>query len=338
MWSVLLPLIAAIPYFRPDELKLVGGLAIQPWGVMVAAGFMLGSRVCQHHAIKRGIDPKIYADVVVWLAVGALVFGHLGHVLYEPELYKNDPIRLLKVWDGLSSMGGFFGCSLLAVIFFRRRGLTARRGGDILMIGLAFGYVLGRLGCFIVHDHPGRTTAEVEGTIAAVLSPLAVDYPTAEEVEQLGDRMLREGRYPELSRAATAGGRAQSAVARDAGMRELHIYDPRLLGTRRFDLGLMDALHTLLVFALLSWLARKPQREGLLLAVMPLTYMPVRFCWDFLRASDLSQSDVRYGELTPAQYGCIVLFLAGAALWAFGVRTAKVWPEPDTRPWDGPRP
>ncbi len=336
-----------IPYFRPDALMLIQGpvdigpitlqnIAIQPWGVMVALAFFIASWVGQQHAKKRGIDPKVYADIVVWMAGGALVFGHLGHVLYEPESYLADPIKLLQVWNGLSSMGGFFGCTVLAIIYFRRQGITPFKGGDILMIALAMGYVFGRLGCFIVHDHPGKTVDEVSPIVASTLGFLAVQYPDRERIEQKGSKELEKHpkNWTKLQKRGETAGWTDDRLAYEVGLESWHI--PRkAVGSKRFDLGLMDALLAFTVFLILSLLARKPRPEGFLLALTPLMYMPVRLFWDTLRNEDLSQQDTRYGGFTPAQYGAVIMIILGVVTMSFALKKAK-WPAEGTKEWTPP--
>ncbi len=336
-----------IPYFRPEALMLLEGpvdlgpftlqnIAIQPWGVMAAVGFMVGSWVCQQFAKRRGIAPKVYADIVVWLAAGALIFGHLGHVLYEPQTYLNNPIKLLQVWNGLSSMGGFFGCTLLAVIFFRRQGIHPFRGGDILMIGLTFGLVFGRLGCFVVHDHPGVKVEEANPVVAATLGVLAVAYPDRAELRAKGSKELEKhpARWTKLQKQADTNEWSPERLSYEVGLEAWHVPRPAV-GTARFDLGLMDALLALSVFFLLVFLARKPRPAGTLLAVVPLAYMPVRLFLDTLRNTDLSQQDTRYGGFTPAQYGAVIMIFAG--IWVFTQsRKHAAWPEAGTKAWEPP--
>jgi phosphatidylglycerol---prolipoprotein diacylglyceryl transferase len=334
-----------IPYFRPEALMLLEGpvdlgpftlqnIAIQPWGVMVAAAFFIGSWVCQQFAAKRGIDPKIYADIVVWMAAGALIFGHMGHVLYEPQTYIDSPIKLLQVWNGLSSMGGFFGCTLLAVIYFRRHGIHPFRGGDILMIGLAMGVVFGRLGCFIVHDHPGKTVEEVPALVANTVGFLAVDYPDRAQLRAKGSKELSKhaDRYEGLAKRGEAAGWSDERLSYEVGLEAWHVPRPTV-NTDRFDLGLMDALLALFLFFLLVFLSRKRLRAGTLLAVTPLVYMPVRLFLDTLRNEDLSQQDTRYAGFTPAQYGAVIMIFAGIWVFVQSRKHAK-WPEEGTKPWE----
>ncbi|MEC8423213.1 MAG: hypothetical protein VX000_05510, partial [Myxococcota bacterium] len=58
----------------------------------------------------------------------------------------------------------------------------------------------------------------------------------------------------------------------------------------------------------------KPVRPGFFTASFCVMYAPIRFILDFLRNGDLRGADVRWAGLTPAQWGMIGMFLAGAAM------------------------
>ncbi|MEE2827991.1 MAG: prolipoprotein diacylglyceryl transferase family protein [Myxococcota bacterium] len=339
-----------LPFFRPEAIDLVGPLKIQPFGVMLAVGFILGSLWCQKYARRRGIDPKTYTDILFWLALGAMVFGHLGHVFYEPQSYLDDPVKIFKVWEGLSSFGGYFGCAATCVWFFRSRGIKPLRGGDVLMIGLMFGIFIGRLGCFMVHDHIGQEVDESHPIFQQTIGALAVEYPSLEEAAALGKERIEEGdldarawrnrggSYRMCCPPGTDPARSCSCSSED----ELYAiagawsksYHPDAIGTVRYDLGLMDSLLGLLVFLVLITVARKPRREGLLLALTPMIYAPIRLVWDSLRNTDLDgSSDVRYFlDMTPGQIASVILF--GLGVWVLWMSRSKpVWPGPEDRPW-----
>ncbi|MCB9758664.1 MAG: prolipoprotein diacylglyceryl transferase [Alphaproteobacteria bacterium] len=79
----------------------------------------------------------------------------------------------------------------------------------------------------------------------------------------------------------------------------------------RHDLGLYEALLTLGIVIAFLIADRRPRRPGFFAALWATLYAPVRFGLDFLRNQDLSNADVRWLGLTPAQYGSIAMFLAG---------------------------
>jgi phosphatidylglycerol:prolipoprotein diacylglycerol transferase len=333
----------AIPFFRPEAIELFGPVSIQPFGVLLALGFILAGAWGSHYARKRGIDPKTYTDILFWMALGGIVFGHLGHIFYEPQQYIDNPLDVLKVWSGLSSFGGYFGCTLIAVWFFRKRGIKPLRGGDILVIGLTFGIFIGRLGCFVVHDHIGLEVQDSHAVFQKTIGWLAVEFPSIEEAAAVGEKALEESEGQEWftleafrTDALRSGKTHQEAMAA-VGAYHKH-YPAGALGTTRYDLGLMDSLLGLSIFLVLLALARKPRPEGQLLALTPMMYAPVRLVWDSLRNTDLGgqASDVRYVlGMTPGQYASILLFFLG--VWALLLsKKQPVWPTADDKPWVEP--
>jgi len=149
-----------IPYFQLPALHL-GPLEIQSFGVFAALGVYVASRLIGRAARQRGLDGRPLTDFATWGVVAGVVCAHLVHLLlYHPEeLRTGGPLQILKVWDGLSSMGGLLGGVLAAVVFFHRRGLRFSEYADSFALGIAPGWAIARLGCFSVHDHPGVLTS-----------------------------------------------------------------------------------------------------------------------------------------------------------------------------------
>jgi phosphatidylglycerol:prolipoprotein diacylglycerol transferase len=167
-----LPL-ALIPWFELPDLAL-GPVTIRSFGLLTAAGILLGVGVLRAAARRDGLDPAPLVDFAV-VALGAGVLsGHAVHLaFYHPEELR-DPLRILRVWEGLSSMGGLLGGVLAAAVWFRVKRLPFAPFGDAFALALAFGWGVARLGCFAVHDHPG------------VRSDLffAVDFPGGPRLDQ----------------------------------------------------------------------------------------------------------------------------------------------------------
>ncbi|MBN2358359.1 MAG: prolipoprotein diacylglyceryl transferase [Deltaproteobacteria bacterium] len=92
----------------------------------------------------------------------------------------------------------------------------------------------------------------------------------------------------------------------------------------RHDLGLYEFIYTVLLVGVLFWWTRRPWRTGSLMAIVLCSYGPLRFGFDFLRATDRDFVDARYWGLTPAQYGSVILAVVGAALLYLGL--SRPWP------------
>lgn len=158
-------LVAAIPYFSLGVYDLaipgVGTIPIDPWATLVAIGFVLGLEIARHRGIRMGIEPRDVVDGAVFTVGMGFVVAHLFTVLaYHPERLREEGIlSLLKLWEGFSSFGGFLGAVLGAMLFYlviRKRPFW--RFADLIAFGFPFGWLLGRTGCAVVHDHVGRKT------------------------------------------------------------------------------------------------------------------------------------------------------------------------------------
>lgn len=88
-------------------------------------------------------------------------------------------------------------------------------------------------------------------------------------------------------------------------------------GGPRHDLGLYEALWTMVIAAAFFALRKRKLRDGFFVALFAAMYAPARFLFDFLRNDDLGGADVRWAGLTPAQWGMILMFLAGAGMAAW---------------------
>jgi phosphatidylglycerol:prolipoprotein diacylglycerol transferase len=152
-----------IPWFNPPILNIPIGdrtIPLHGFGMLVAIGFILGGRLAMNRAGRIGLDPEVINRLIGWLVFGTFIGGHWGYgLMYKPVEYLQNPIEFLKVWQGLSSFGGFAVCVPIAIWFFRKEGgKSVWAYLDCLAYGMTVGWFFGRMGCFVAHDHPGTQT------------------------------------------------------------------------------------------------------------------------------------------------------------------------------------
>ena len=149
-----------IPWFKLEGLNLPGTeVGIQPFGVLVAIGVLSGMRLSEWHGEKVGLKRELVADFATHVVIIGFIFGHMfDMIFYYPEKVLERPWELLMIWTSLSSFGGFFGAVLGGFYWKWRRGLPMFPVLDQIAFGLPLGWFFGRMGCFVVHDHPGRVT------------------------------------------------------------------------------------------------------------------------------------------------------------------------------------
>ncbi len=102
-----------IPYLTLPPVELGGLLRLQPFGLLVATGCLVGYAVARWHATSVGLEPRAFYRLIVWLAVPTFLFTHwLSLLLYAPDLLRQQPLLLLTFKGSMSSYGGFLGAAV----------------------------------------------------------------------------------------------------------------------------------------------------------------------------------------------------------------------------------
>lgn len=151
-----------IPWFKLEgwfAIESIGFPGIQPFGLLVAIGVLAGARVSEWRAKRLSMKPEVVADGIAHIVITGFLLGHVFDVVtYYPEKLLEDPLELFKPWKSLSSYGGFFGAMAGGFIWRKRRGFPLLPVFEQVGFGMPLGWFFGRLGCFVVHDHPGSVT------------------------------------------------------------------------------------------------------------------------------------------------------------------------------------
>jgi phosphatidylglycerol:prolipoprotein diacylglycerol transferase len=106
------------------------------------------------------MKPEDLDDFIVWAAIGVVVGGRTGYVLfYDLPRYLANPLDIFAVWQGgMSFHGGLTGTILAMVLFARSRGISAWSLLDVVAAGVPVGLGLVRLANFINSELWGRPT------------------------------------------------------------------------------------------------------------------------------------------------------------------------------------
>ena len=99
-------------------------------------------------------------DLVFYASLGIIFGGRLGYVLfYNLPYYLDNPLDILKLWDGgMSFHGGVIGTSLGILYLARKDGLPWLRIHDYVACCVPFGLLFGRLANFVNGELWGAPT------------------------------------------------------------------------------------------------------------------------------------------------------------------------------------
>ncbi len=171
--------LAALPFPNIDPVIVrIGPLAIHWYGVGYVVGILFAWWYSRRLLVTPrlwtpagpGISPDDIDDFLLWAAVGVVVGGRLGYILfYDLPVYLAHPLTIFAVWrGGMSFHGGMLGTILAMVLFARARKLPAWTLLDVIAATAPVGLGLVRCANFI--------NAELWGRVSDV--PWAMVFPT----------------------------------------------------------------------------------------------------------------------------------------------------------------
>ena len=156
----------AIPYLELPELVIIpkgllggfpsGAFSIKPFGTLVAIGVYVGSILTTRLGKRVGLHERVLTSFAFWVMCAGFLGGHMLDVIfYYPGQVLRDPLSLFRIWEGLSSFGGFSGAIIGGFLWKWRYKTEILPYADVVASSFPAGWVFGRTGCSVAHDHPG---------------------------------------------------------------------------------------------------------------------------------------------------------------------------------------
>ncbi|MFW6348937.1 MAG: prolipoprotein diacylglyceryl transferase [Thiohalospira sp.] len=149
------------PAIDPVALDL-GPVQIHWYGLMYLIGF-LGAWWLGRVRARRpgsGWDPAELGDLLFYGAVGVVLGGRLGYVIfYDPATYLAEPWMVFALWEGgMAFHGGLVGVIVAMALYARNTGRGFFDVADFVAPLTPLGLGAGRLGNFINGELWGRVS------------------------------------------------------------------------------------------------------------------------------------------------------------------------------------
>lgn len=146
------------PQIDPVFLDL-GPIQLRWYGLAYVAGILCGWLYGRYLVGKtelwpNGVSPITKTqidDFILYITLGIVLGGRLGSVIfYDFQRYLDDPLAVLRVWEGgMSFHGGLIGVVLAILIFCRINRVPLFSLIDVVAASVPFGLFFGRIANFI---------------------------------------------------------------------------------------------------------------------------------------------------------------------------------------------
>ena len=145
------------------------------YGLMYLVGFLAGWGLLSLRIrfSPRGFTQDQLSDIVFYTALGAILGGRIGYMLfYDWHTFYTNPTLIFETWKGgMSFHGGLLGVLVAMFTFSKVKKIPFLPIMDLLAPAVPIGLGAGRIGNFINGELWGRVTSSPWGMIFPLAGP-----------------------------------------------------------------------------------------------------------------------------------------------------------------------
>ena len=147
-----------------DPVAIHIGHGIYWYGIILAIAMLAGLYLCMKQAKHYGLTEDNVMDMVLWAVPCCIIGARLYYVLFNLELYRRtdgslDWGAMVRIWDGgLAIYGTVIVGVIVALIYTKRHKIPFFAMGDLAVMGLLLGQIIGRWANFINREAFGTET------------------------------------------------------------------------------------------------------------------------------------------------------------------------------------
>jgi len=137
----------------------IGPLPLHAYGLMLAIGVLVATKVAETRWARTGRDPKEFGAIVVPVVIAGVVGARIYHLFTGYKWSDGGFIGTFEIWKGGLSIWGAVGGGLIAVcVVARRRKLDTLVLVDVIAPGVVLAQAIGRWGNYFNQELFGRPT------------------------------------------------------------------------------------------------------------------------------------------------------------------------------------
>ncbi len=137
----------------------IGNINIYWYSVILLLAFTVGGILALKEGKRFGIPSDFMTNMFFYIIIFALLGARIYYVLFNLDYYMQNPVEILKVWEGgLAIHGGIIAALIVVIVYSKKYKVTTTRLIDILVVSLIIGQAIGRWGNFMNGEAHGAIT------------------------------------------------------------------------------------------------------------------------------------------------------------------------------------
>lgn len=142
-------------YIDPIAFEL-GPISVHWYGIIIAAGILLGYFIAQESVKRIGFDKDILIDIIFWSAIFGFIAARIYFVIFQWPYYAQHPVEIPMIWyGGIAIHGGLIGGFITGIFVCKQKNINPFQIGDVIAPSLILGQGIGRWGNFMNHEAHG---------------------------------------------------------------------------------------------------------------------------------------------------------------------------------------
>lgn len=135
------------------------GIDIYWYAILIITGILIGAKFAQKEFVKRGFEEDFIYDLLFVILPLAIIGARAWYVIFEWDMYKNNPIEILNFRAGGLAIHGGILFAIIGIYFYtKKRNIPLIDVLDVMVPSLAFGQAIGRWGNFVNGEAHGVET------------------------------------------------------------------------------------------------------------------------------------------------------------------------------------
>lgn len=150
----------------------INNFDIRWYSVLILVAVFVVIALVQLEANRFVIKRDFVFNMAFWTLIFGIIGARLYYVAFNWDMFKNNPLEILKIWNGgLAIHGGLIAGLITVILYTKKYNIRPIRMLDFIVVPLLLGQAIGRWGNFFNQEAHGVAT-----TVAKLKSLMIPDF------------------------------------------------------------------------------------------------------------------------------------------------------------------